>query len=234
MSGVLCGIGLGPGDPELLTLKAARLLGQARVVAYPAPPGRDSFAREIAAPHLAPGAEEIRLDIPMTPERAPAQAAYDAGASRIRARLAAGEEVLFLCEGDPLFYGSFMYLSARLMPEFPVRVVPGITALTACAAAARQPLAARESVLSAIPATLDSPALARAIEGAGAAAIFKLGRHLGRVRDVLRSKGLADHAVYVEHASLPRERVLPLADAPEPAPYFSMILVAKEVESWLS
>ncbi len=228
MSGTLTGIGLGPGDPELITLKAARLIGRAHCIAWPALPGQDSFARRIAAGLLPPGVEEIRLDIPMTTERGPAQAAYDEGARRIAARLDGGTDILFLCEGDPLFYGSFMYLLTRLQPRHEVQVVPGVTSLTACAAAALLPLAERSDRLAVIPATLDDAALRRAVTRAESVAILKAGRHLGRVRAVLDDLGLGERAVYVERASLPEQRVLPLAAAPDPAPYFSTILVTRE------
>lgn len=233
MSGKLYGIGLGPGDPELMTLKAARLINAADVVAYPALPGVDSFARKIAETQLKDGVEELRIDVPMTPDRAPAQAAYDQGAAEISAVLASGRDVVFLCEGDPLFYGSFMYLLARLAEGFQVEVVPGVTAITACAASLSQPLAARNEVLTIIPGPLAPADMTRRIKAADAVAIMKVGRHLGKIRDVLRDLDLLDKAAYVERASLPQERRLPLADAPDPAPYFSMILLTKGSDPWL-
>jgi precorrin-2/cobalt-factor-2 C20-methyltransferase len=135
--GTLYGIGLGPGDPELITLKAARLIASAQVIAYPCLAGADSFARAIAADLIPTGALEIAIDIPMTVERAPAQAAYDIGAQEIAKALDTGQNVVCLCEGDPFFYGSFMYLFARLADDYDVQVVPGVTSITACAAIAR-------------------------------------------------------------------------------------------------
>lgn len=234
MSGKLYGIGLGPGDPELMTLKAHRLIAAAQVVAYPALAGGDSLARSIAADVIPSDAEEITISIPMTVERGPAQAAYDKGAADIAARLIAGRDVVVLCEGDPFFYGSFMYLFARLADRFTVEIVPGVTSISACAAVAQQPLTARNEVLTIIPGPLDEAEMRSQVETAGAVAIMKVGRHLGRIRAMLADMGLATRATYVARASLSAQQVLPLARAPDPAPYFSMILIAKGQDPWLN
>lgn len=233
MSGTLYGIGLGPGDPELMTLKAARLIGSAGVIAYPTLAGADSFARRIAARIIPQGISEIAIDLPITTARAPAQAAYDAGAARIAIELEAGRDVVCLCEGDPFFYGSFMYLFARLATRFRVEVVPGVTSVTACAARAGLPLAARNERLTVLPGPLPADELRRRIEGAESVAIMKVGRHLDKIRQVIDGLGLTDHAVYVERASLPEEVICPLAAAPGTAPYFSMILLTKGADPWL-
>ena len=233
MSGTLYGISLGPGDPDLITRRAARLVAAAPVVAYPALPGEESFARAIAADLIAPGTREIRMEIPMTTERAPAQAAYDANAALIAAELEAGRDVAILCEGDALFYGSFMYLHARLSGRFACEIVPGVTSVTACAAAAGLPLAARNERVTILPGPLPERELRNRIEGAESVAIMKVGRHMGKIRKVFDDLGLLERAVYVERASLPEERVLPLAQAPVPAPYFSMILLVKGGDPWL-
>ena len=230
MSGTLYGIGLGPGDPELMTLKAHRLISAARVVAYPAPDTGESFARSIAASAIRPDAEEIAIVIPMRTERFPAQEVYDAAAARIAAHLGEGRDVAVLCEGDPFFYGSFMYLFGRLAGRYPVEIVPGVSSITACAAAARRPLCARNEALHVLPGPMDDETLAARLApvaaGEAAAAVMKVGRHLPRLRALVAGLGLLDRAVYVSHASLGRERALPLAEAPETAPYFSMILIA--------
>ena len=151
MSGILYGVGLGPGDPDLMTVKSSRLISDAKVIAYPSLAGGESFARSIAADLISPQAEEIVMDVPMTVERAPAQAAYDIGAKSIAATLDRGDDVICLCEGDPFFYGSFMYLYARLATDYQVVVVPGVTSITACAARAGMPLAARNERLTVLP-----------------------------------------------------------------------------------
>ncbi|MFN3662550.1 precorrin-2 C(20)-methyltransferase [Yoonia sp.] len=233
MTGVLYGVGLGPGAPDLITLRAARLIEGAKVVAYPTLAGAASFARAIAADLIAPGACEIVIDVPMNVERAPAQAAYDAGAVQIAAALDAGQDVICLCEGDPFFYGSFMYLFARLSARYRVDVVPGVTSITACAALAGKPLVARNERLTVLPGPLPEAELRDRIAGAESVVIMKVGRHLSKIRAVIDDLGLTDLAVYVERATLPDELVLPLADAPVRAPYFSMILLTKGADPWL-
>lgn len=232
-AGTLFGVGLGPGDPELVTLKAARLIAACPVVAYPQLAGAPSFARSIAAGLIPAAAREIAIDVPMTQARGPAQAAYDQGAEAIAAELGAGRDVACLCEGDPLFYGSFMYLNARLAPRFCVEVVPGVSSVMAGAARAGRPLTARNEALSVLPAPLPEDALARRIAASEAVAILKLGRHLPKVRRVLAGLGLTQNAVYVARATLDDERICPLEEAPETAPYFSMILVTKGGDPWL-
>lgn len=232
-AGVLYGVGLGPGAPDLMTLRAARLIEGASAVAYPTLAGSESFARSIAADLIAPNVREIVMDVPMSVERGPAQAAYDKGAAEIAAVLDAGQDVVCLCEGDPFFYGSFMYLFARLSEEYRVEVVPGVTSVTACAARAGMPLAARNERLTVLPGPLPEDELRARIEGAESVVIMKVGRHLPKIRGVIDALGLTNDAVYVERATLAEEVVLPLADAPEKAPYFSMILLTKGADPWL-
>jgi len=234
MNGTLYGIGLGPGDPELMTLKAYRLISGAKVVAYPALEDGESFARSIAADVIPPDAVEITIHIPMTVERGPAQAAYDKGAADIAQHLDAGRDVVVLCEGDPFFYGSFMYLFARLAGKYETEVVPGVTSVTTCAAVSGRPLAARNEVLTIIPGPLDEADMQARIAAAEAVVIMKVGRHLPKIRKVLDALGLTEHATYVERASLPSQLVVPLEGAPCEAPYFSMILVTKGQDPWLN
>ena len=226
--GTVYGVGVGPGDPELLTLKALRLIREAPVLAYAAAEGVPSFARSIVEPHLEglDAKVEIPMIMPMVAERFPAQEVYDQGAADIRDHLQAGRDVVVLCEGDPLFYGSFMYLFGRLDGAFPITVVPGVSSVMACAAAAGWPLVARNDAFRVLPATLEDDALRQQIDDAEGLAFMKVGRHLGRLKALLADAGLIDHAVYVERASLPNQRVVPLAALDEDrAPYFSMVLV---------
>jgi len=191
--GTLYGVGLGPGAPDLMTLRAARLIEGAVVVAYPSLAGAASFARSIAADLIAPDAVEIVMDVPMSVERAPAQAAYDLGADQIAAALDAGDDVI--CLG--------------------------------------MPLAARNERLTVLPGPLPEDELRARIDGAESVAIMKVGRHLAKIRSVIDELGLTEAAVYVERATLSEEVVLPLAEAPEVAPYFSMILLTKGADPWL-
>ena len=233
-TGTLYGVGLGPGDPELMTLKAHRLISTARVVAYPAPDTGESFARSIAADTLPQGVREIPVVVPMRVERFPAKSVYDRAAEEIADELAAGNDVVVLCEGDPFFYGSFMYLYERLVDRFPAEIVPGVTSLTACAARLGRPLTARNDVLTVIPGPLADEEIAARIEAAGAVAIMKVGRHLPRLKALIERLGLLDHAGYVERATLAAEAVAPLGEVETAsAPYFSMILIYKGDEAWM-
>ena len=233
MSGKVIGLGVGPGDPELITVKALRLLRRAPVVAYPAPEDGASFARAVVARWLTPAQREIPIRVPMAGARFPPREIYDAAARRIAAELASGRDVAVLCQGDPFFYGSFMYLFGRLAERHPVLVVPGVSSLTACAAAARFPLAAREDALIVLPAALTEQQLLCRLAEIEAAAIIKLGRHFAKVRGVLERLGLAANARYIERASLAGERVLPLdAVAAAEVPYFSMILLHRRGAAW--
>lgn len=232
-TGVLYGVGVGPGDPDLVTLRAARLIQGAGVIAYPALAGAASFARSIVAEIIQSGVEEIVVDVPMSVDRAPAQAAYDLGAARISDVLETGRDVVCLCEGDPFFYGSFMYLHARLKGRFEVEVVPGVSSIMAGAARAGRPLAARNERVTVLPGPLDENELRMRIENAESVVVMKLGRHMAKVRGVIDALGLADQAIYVERATLGDEVICPLVDAPAVAPYFSMILLSKGADPWL-
>ncbi len=228
MSGILYGVGVGPGDPDLITLKAHKVLQAAPVIAYPAPEAGDSLARTIAAPHIPQGRREIIIRMPLDPKRFPDRTAYDDAAAEIATILRGGEDVAVICEGDPFFYGSFMYLFSRLQEEFTVRVVPGISSLMACAGASLSPLGARNEVLSVLPAPMPAEDLRRHLERAEAAAIIKLGRHAPKVYGVLRQLNLLDQARYVAHATMPAQQVQNLRDVnPDEVPYFAMILVRK-------
>jgi len=233
MTGRLYGIGVGPGDPDLITLKAWRLLTSAPVIAYPAPEQGDSLARRIVAPHIDGSQIEIVIRMPITAERFPAQEVYDRAAEELATHLDAGRDVVVLCEGDPFLYGSFMYLFGRMLERFPVEVVPGVSSLNACAAVLGAPLVARNDVLTLIPAPLPEDDLERRLGQTDAAAILKIGRHFPKVRRVLDRLGLLDRSRYVEHATMADQAVLPLADvAADRVPYFSMILVHRRGEAW--
>jgi len=226
MSGTLFGLGLGPGDPELVTPRARLVLRRVAVVAYAAPESGTSFARSIVASLISPALIEIAIRVPMVPERAPAQAVYDAGADAIARYLDRGTDVAVLCQGDPFFYGSFIQLFERLASRYRTEVVPGVSSLTACAAAARAPLAVRDEPLLVLPAPLAEAELERRLADTGNAVIIKLGRHFEKVRRVLQRLGRASDAIYFERASLATERVL-ILDAVDAAavPYFSLILL---------
>ncbi|CAK0748937.1 Precorrin-2 C(20)-methyltransferase [Azospirillaceae bacterium] len=233
-SGVLFGLGVGPGDPELITLKSLRILQQTPIIAYPASENGESFARSIISEHLLKGRPEKQIEIPIrlpfvALDRAPAQRIYDQAAAVLAEHLSAGENVALLCEGDPFFYGSFQYLFERLAPHHPIEVVPGITSFTASAAALGMPLTARNDVLTVLPGPLDAEDLRERLLKTEAAVIMKIGRHFSKIRAVLEEIGLVETARYIERATLPNQRILPLHEIdPETVPYFSMILVHRK------
>jgi len=233
-AGTLHALGMGPGDPELVTLKAARILAAAPVVAFFAKRGRPGHARAIAAPHLPAGVEEMRLDYPFTTEIALDDPRYLAGigafyddcATRIAGHLAAGRDVALLCEGDPFFYGSAMYVFDRLGRDFAAAVIPGVTGMSGCWARAGVPMLHGDDVLTVLPGTLDEDTLARRLTNADAAVVMKLGRNLGKVRAAITRAGLLDRAIYAERGTMTDEIFLPLRDRPsDEAPYFSLILI---------
>lgn len=233
MNGILYGVGVGPGNPDLLTLKAHRLISTAAVVAYPVNAKGESFAQKIVGKFIEPEAMHLPIHVPMKTERAPARCAYDAASIEIATHLDAGRDVIFLCEGDPFFFGSFMYLFERLKGTHPCKVVPGVTSLTACAAELGRPLAARNDVLKVLPAPLSADTLSRELETGESVAIIKVGRHFDKVRDVVNAAGLTNQAWIVEAATNPHQKVRLLADVPDgDRPYFSTILIYRGEEQW--
>lgn len=232
-SGTLYGVGIGPGDPELVTLKALRILKSVPVLAWPAPEEGPSLAREIVAEHLPGTQREIPIRMPLLPARFPADDVYDRAAVEIGAALDNGDDVAVICEGDPFFYGSFMYLYGRLAGEYAIEVIPGVSSLTACAAALGAPLSAKNDVLTVLPGPLDSDTMKQRLQDVDAVAIIKVGRHFDRIRDLIAELGLLAHARYIERATMGEQRIVPIGEVGEGnAPYFSMILVHKREEVW--
>ena len=229
----LYGIGVGPGDPELMTVKAWRLVSTVPVIAYLAANGTDSTARDIASPFIPDDAEHLVIDMPMRVEREPGEKAYDFGAAAIAVHLKAGRDVVFLCEGDPFFYGSFMYLFSRLAKNFETVVVPGVSSITAAAAALRRPLAARNEVVKVLPATLDAGRLREELLTAESAAIIKVGRHFAKVRNILGALDLVTASTVIIKATHDDEKIMAVADVEgDTLPYFSTILVYTGRETW--
>ncbi|MGI3782310.1 MAG: precorrin-2 C(20)-methyltransferase [Janthinobacterium lividum] len=232
--GRLHGVGVGPGDPELITLKAARLIAAADVVAYHSGTAGRSIARTIAGDLVREDAVEELLVYPVTTGTTDHPRGYygavddfyDESADRLAAHLDAGRDVVVLAEGDPLFYSSYSYLHERLAGRYDCEVVPGVTSVSATTAALATPVARHEDVLTVLPGTLPVPELARRLAGTDAAAIMKLGRTFAGVVEALRQAGRLDEARYVERASTGRERVLAVRDVdPDHVPYFAMVLV---------
>ncbi|MDB5414729.1 MAG: precorrin-2 C(20)-methyltransferase [Rubritepida sp.] len=233
-TGRLYGIGTGPGDPELLTLKAARLLGEVAVVAHFAKRGNVSNARAVIAGMLRQDVIELPLHYPVTTEldrhdpdyKVQIAGFYEAAAASVAAHLDAGRDVAVLSEGDPLFYGSYMHLHVRLSQRYPTEVVPGITSMSGAWSLAGTPIAQGDDVLAILPGTLPEEELARRLAGVEAAVIMKVGRNLPRIRRALATAGRLPRAIYVERATCANACAEPLATRDErPAPYFSLVLV---------
>ncbi|WP_196259086.1 precorrin-2 C(20)-methyltransferase [Pelagibacterium limicola] len=232
--GRLIGVGTGPGDPELLTLKALKAIGQADVLAHFLKQGREGNARRIVSPHWPEGAIELPLAYTVTTEIDRTEPAYrgaisgffDASAELIADHLDAGRTVSVLSEGDPLFYGSYMHIHVRLANRYPTEVVPGVTSLSGCWSAAGLPLMQGDDVFTVLPGTLDLNELTRRLGDADAAAIMKVGRNLPKIRQALADAGKLEGAVYVERGTMDNAAVMPLAQRDDsPAPYFSQVLV---------
>ncbi|MCS3779723.1 precorrin-2 C(20)-methyltransferase [Tsukamurella ocularis] len=240
MTGILYGVGVGPGDPELVTVKAARLIAEADVVAYHSARHGRSNARACAAPYLREGQTEIRLMYPVTTEttdhpggyRGALDDFYAGAAEQLAEHLTAGRNVVLLAEGDPMFYSSYMHMHKRLRDRFECIVVPGVTSVSAAAAATGVPLVEADEVLTVLPGTLPETELRRRLADTDAAAIMKLGRTFPTVRDALHGADRDGAAWYVERASRADERVLSVADvSAEDVPYFATVLVPGRINA---
>lgn len=234
MSGRLIGVGVGPGDPELMTFKAGRALAEADVVAHFAKAGNASNARRIVNGHVRKGVEELALLYPVTTELPrhceeygkAIREFYDNSAAAVARHLDAGRTVAILSEGDPLFYGSYMHLHVRLAQRYRAEIVPGVTAMSGCWSLAGAPIAQGDDVFVVLPATLSEAELERRFADADAAVVMKLGRHLEKVRRVLARTGRLSRAIYVERGTTAEAATMRLEDKRDnDAPYFSVVLV---------
>lgn len=233
-NGKLYGVGTGPGDPELMTLKAVRALGEADVLAYFCKKGSTGNGRGIVAAHIRPEMIDLPLVYPVTVEKhrksadygAEIAAFFDRSAEAIAAHLDAGRTVAVLSEGDPLLYGSYMHLHLRLAPRYEAEVVAGVTAMSGCWSMAGLPLVQGDDILTVLPGTLEEEALIERLSGTDGAVIMKVGRNLPKIRRALEAAGKLAGAVYVERGTMATGFAQALdARGDEPAPYFSLVLV---------
>ena len=232
--GALIGVGVGPGDPELLTLKAIRVLKEVEVIAHFAKAGNASNARATIVGHIRPDVTELTFRYPVTTEIPRntrdycdrMRTFYDDSAATVAAHLDAGHRVAVICEGDPLFYGSYMHLHVRLAARYPTEVVAGVTGMSGCWSAVATPMAQGNDVFTVLPGTLSENELERRLEDANCAVIMKLGRNLPKVRRALRRAGRIDRAIYVERGTTANAASMRLtAKLDDEAPYLSMVLV---------
>lgn len=236
-AGKLIGVGLGPGDPELLTVKAVKAIKSAPVIAFFAKAGRRGNAREIADYWINGGQTEVPLYYPMTTESrfdSPVyvdtlRAFYDESCETLGAHLAAGRDVALLAEGDPLFYGSFMHIYIRLRERFESAIVPGVPGMAGCWGVAEMPMTWGDDVMSILPATLPEDELVSHLANCDAVVIMKLGANLPKARTAIARAGRAAQAIYVERGTMRGEKVTKLAQkTDDAAPYFSLILIPGE------
>jgi precorrin-2/cobalt-factor-2 C20-methyltransferase len=235
---LLFGVGLGPGDPDYMTVRARDIILKADRLVHFCKRGRRGNARVTADAIIAPdAAREIELAFPVTTEvpvedegySGPIAAFYDAAAEKLANEMQAGRTIAVLCDGDPFFYGSFMHLWRRLAQRFPTEVVPGVTGMAGAWTQAAAPITWGDDVMTVLPGTLAEGELTRRLVDTDAAVIMKLGRNLPKVRRALKAAGLINRAIYVERATMADQRVERLAEkADDEAPYFSMILVPGE------
>ncbi|MFD1160185.1 precorrin-2 C(20)-methyltransferase [Roseovarius aestuarii] len=234
MSGTIYGVGLGPGDPDLMSVRADRLVRNARHVAFFRKEGRAGRARKIVDGMLHETATEFAMEYPVTTEIPVSDPRYNEALSgfyadcttQLRDLAGTGEDIVVLCEGDPFFYGSFMHLYSRLHGVVPVTVIPAITGMSAAWTATGAPITWGDDILSTVMGTLEEEALTSAMKAADALIVMKIGRNLPKVRRALAASGKADRAVLVEYASMSDQTIRPLAEVNgETLPYFSIIVV---------
>lgn len=231
----LIGVGTGPGDPELMTVKAVKALAEADVLAYFAKQGRRGNGRTIVDGIVRPDMPELPLYYPVTTEihkdhddyKSQITDFYNASAEAVARELDAGRTVAILSEGDPLFYGSYMHLHVRLAHRYPTEVIPGITAMSGCWSMAGLPIVQGDDVLSVLPGIMDEEELVRRLKDTQAAVIMKAGRNLPKIRRALDTAGKLGQALYVERGTMKNAGMIPLSEkADDAAPYFSLVLVA--------
>jgi precorrin-2 C20-methyltransferase / precorrin-3B C17-methyltransferase len=232
--GCLFGVGVGPGDPELITIKAQRIVKQAHVIAYPCARHGYSHARSIVCSELVHGQIELPMMYPVTTEQTDHPGGYEAAlsqfydemAAQIAEHLASGRDVAILCEGDPFFYGSYMYLHDRLAHRFTAQVIPGVASIMGAAAQLGTPLVRRDADFTVLSGTVSEDVLIAKLSQQGAFAIMKLGRNFAKVKRAIDAAGLADRALFIERATMAAERIIPLREVdPLHVPYFSLILI---------
>jgi len=230
--GTLYGIGVGPGAPDLITLRAVRILGEARVVFAAASPRNDySTALDITRPYLRQDASILRLDFPMTRDRGIMEEAWARAADSVEAVLRRGEDAVFLTLGDPLVYSTFGYLTRTLRKrnaDVPIEIVPGITSFQAAAALTGAVLCEGEESLRILPGIADGARLEKELAAPGNAVILKAYRNFPAIRDALERTGRLDSAVLVSQVGLKGEAVCRnLAEPLDTPPYLSLVLSKK-------
>lgn len=230
--GRLIGVGVGPGDPELITLKAIRIIENAEIIAYPKAENKNSMAKEIVQKYINENAEEIIMEIPMKPQTHHAQKIYDKYAKKIKQILKQGKNVVAICEGDPFFYGSFMYLYQRISKKYICEVVPGVASVMASACVSGTPLVEKNQILSIVPATQNETIIRKYLKENNCVVFVKIGRHLEKVRKIIEQEKRIQNATYIERVGLKEQKIMKLENTKQNEKhagvhkeYFSIIIV---------
>lgn len=233
-TGILYGVGLGPGDPDLMSVRADRLLRSARHVAFFRKAGRSGQARRIVEGMLHDEAVEFPMEYPVTTEIPVSDPGYNAALSafytdcvdHLRTLIQRGEDVVVLCEGDPFFFGSFMHIYTRLKDVVPVEVIPAITGMSGAWTATGQPVTWGDDILTVLMGTLPEDTLVDQMSQSDAIVVMKIGRHIEKVKSALKQAGKFEAAWLIEFASMPNQTVQKLSEAGDKiTPYFSIIVV---------
>lgn len=237
MKGTLFIIGMGPGDPELITKKAENCLHTLSIIAYFCKKNEIGHARQIASPYLIKTPTELRFEYPITTEISHHTADYkktltdfyNYTASVIQQHLDKGNDIGLLCEGDPLLYGSAIYILEILQKNYSIEIIPGISAMSGCWNRLQLPIVRNHQTLTVLPATLPLDVLLTKLKQCEATVLMKIGRNLTKIKSALKETNLLEQAVYIERVTQSKERILPLVQLQsEQAPYFSLILIARQ------
>lgn len=229
MAKVICA-GLGPGDPDLMSVKSHRLITSADHVAYFRKAGRAGRARKTVEPLLKPDVTEYAMEYPVTTEIPVSDPEYNRILSEFyedwAQKLATlPGEIVVLCEGDPFFYGSFMHLYTRLRGRCEIDIIPGITGMSGCWTASGIPITWGDDVMTVAMATLPEDELTRRIKDTDALVVMKIGRNLPKLRRALAAAGREDDAWLITQGTMEGETVQRFSDAPAKVPYFSIVLL---------
>ncbi|MEM7619255.1 MAG: precorrin-2 C(20)-methyltransferase [Pseudomonadota bacterium] len=231
MTGCLYGVGVGPGATDLITLRAHNLITKAKHIAYISTATGESLAYASVSSLIPACTQQHEIIMPMKEPQHIRESIYDQNAIDLEKHIKTGQDMVLLCEGDPCFYGSFIYFYERLSKKIPIEIIPGISSPMASAAALGLPLGTKNDILTILPAILDEETLTTKLRGTNTAAIIKLGRHFKKMKQILENLHLTNCSFYIENVTHPNEYAVPLNEAPEQAPYFSLIIMNKGATS---
>ena len=232
--GKIYGVGVGPGAVDLLSVRADKLVREAKYIAFFRKAGRAGHARQIASTLLSKDVIELAMEYPITTEISLSDQRYSEVLSEFYKKYSnkiislsqPGKDLVILCEGDPFFYGSFMHIYSRVKDKCPVEVVPAITGMSAAWTATDIPITWGDDILTVLMGTLDKTTLENQLQNTNAAIIMKIGHNLPKIKKALERTGRFYDAFIVEYAAMDKQTVQRLSDYnTENAPYFSIIIL---------